>query len=51
LEGTVPGIMLIADVYAEIMQMMKHNLQSTVNIQRAHVTKIHMSIEQFLKQK
>jgi len=33
--------MLIADVYAEIMQMMKYNLQPTVNIPRAQVTKIH----------
>jgi len=43
--------MLIVDVYAEIMQMMKYNLQPTVSIQRAQVTKIHMSIQQFLKQK
>jgi len=34
--------MLIADVYAATMQMMKFNLQPTVNIQRAQVTKIHV---------
>jgi hypothetical protein len=51
LEGTIPGTMLIADVYAEIMQMIIYNLQPTVNIQRAKVTNIRMSIQQFLKQK
>jgi hypothetical protein len=34
--------MAIADVYVEIMQMMKYNLQPTVNIRRAQVTKIHV---------
>jgi hypothetical protein len=39
LEGTPPGIMLIVDVHAEIMHMMKYNnLQPTVNIQRAKGT-------------
>jgi hypothetical protein len=42
--------MLIADVYAEIMQM-KYNLQPIVNIQRAQVTKTCMPIQKFLKQK
>jgi len=51
LEGTTPGIILIADVYAQITQMMKYNLKPTVNIRRTQVTKIHMSILQFLKQK
>lgn len=43
--------MLTADVYAEIMQTMQYNLQPTVGSQRAEVTKIHLSKQQFLKQK
>jgi hypothetical protein len=37
--------MLMADVYAEIMQMMQYNLHPIVDIQTAEVTKIHMFVQ------